>query len=256
MTKTLILVTGQKGGVAKTLTAALLLSRLRNASALTVAGYDADGTIGGLQRHLGLRGTDAKLLENQDPHTGVVGYNIHVPAERDMLLDSLALGSEIVLHDLAGGSLDDLLAVVDGSSGRLDNFFEAVSDCGYRTFLVHLVTTDVASWHSLSVFLDNSGGFDVSHLAVVNRHFGGEQAYGLWMQSQTRGRLFAAGGQEVSLPAFPVQVLDKIKSSRISYELAATSGPLTITERANFRRCKREFDGQIDPILGQLGVVP
>lgn len=254
MNKNIVLVTGQKGGVAKTLTSALLLGRMRAPGTCTVAAYDADGSIGGLQRHMGTRGADGKLLAQQDPHSGVVAYNIHAAQERDMLLNSLEVGSDIVMHDLAGGSLDDLLATVDGSSGRLDNLMETIADCGYATTLVHMITTDAASWHSLATWLDNAEGHDVCHIAVVNRHFGGEAAFAGWQVSRTRQRLIDAGGLEIELPAFPVPVLDKIKAARVPFEMAAVSGPLTITERANYRRCKRLFDTEIAPVLASLGL--
>ena len=60
MNKNLVLVTGQKGGVAKTLVSALLLGRLRAAGTHTVAAYDADGSIGGLQRYMGMRSAVAR----------------------------------------------------------------------------------------------------------------------------------------------------------------------------------------------------
>lgn len=255
MQKNLILVTGQKGGVAKTLTSALLVGRLRAFGSCAVAAYDADGRIGGLVRHLGTRGTDDKLVEPQDPHHGVVAYNIHVAEERDVLLNCLEAGSDVVLHDLAGGSLDDLLATVDGSSGRLDTLFEAVGECGYTTTLVHLITTDAASWQSLASWLDNAEGHDVRHVAVINRHFGAGAAYDLWQRSKTRQRLINADGVEIELPAFPIAVLDKLKAHRVPYETAAVAGPLTLTERANFRRCKREFDAALVPIFAQMGVL-
>lgn len=249
--KHLVLSAGQKGGVAKTLMTALILSHLRTSGA-TVAAYDADGSVGGLLRLAGDYDAAGKLKPDQDPLSGVFAYDIHTADGRSTLLDSLDSPAKIVLHDLAGGSMQDLLNTADGGEETLDTLLETIADFGFRLHLCHLLTPDLASIASAAKWLSFTHDHDVVHYAVVNRHFGAPAAFEKWTQSNTRAALLDRGGVEMELPAFPVSILDKIKDNRIPFSKAAQVGALTITERANFRRCQRGFDASFTPLFDAL----
>ncbi|MGV7034928.1 nucleotide-binding protein [Methylobacterium symbioticum] len=76
--KRAVFVTSEKGGVGKSVTARALIDQLRT-EGVRVAAYDADGSVGGLVRVLGIRDAHGNLVRDQDPVTGVDYYNVGLP---------------------------------------------------------------------------------------------------------------------------------------------------------------------------------
>lgn len=114
--KRAVLVTSEKGGVGKSVTARTLVEYLREGGT-RVAAYDADGSVGGLVRVLGTRDGAGEVLDEQDPTVGVGYYNIRDAAESHTLLNCLGTQEPLIVHDLAGGSLADLTRITDMGEG-------------------------------------------------------------------------------------------------------------------------------------------
>ncbi|MGH1575536.1 hypothetical protein ACRAWG_39115 (plasmid) [Methylobacterium sp. P31] len=137
--KRLVLVTSEKGGVGKSVTARTFVEYLREGGT-RVAAYDADGSVGGLVRVLGTRDGAGEVLDEQDPAIGVGYYNIRDAAESHTLLNCLGTQEPLIVHDLAGGSLADLTRITDMGEG-LDDLLVAVDENGYRLTVLHLISS-------------------------------------------------------------------------------------------------------------------
>lgn len=62
-----------------------------------VAAYDADGAVGQLFQYEGQRDQQGLLLTKQDPLVGCSHFDIREEDERDILLNVLAEGPEVIL---------------------------------------------------------------------------------------------------------------------------------------------------------------
>lgn len=94
--KRAIFVCSQKGGAGKTSFARGLLEVLRFENN-RVAAYDADGAVGQLFQYEGQRDQQGLLLTKQDPLVGCSHFDIREEDERDILLNVLAEGPEVIL---------------------------------------------------------------------------------------------------------------------------------------------------------------
>src|ERR1051325_4570772 len=94
-TKRVLLVGSEKGGVGKTPWCISFVDYVRAQRGGRVAAFDADGSVGGLVKMLGSRDDVGKLLEHQDPLSGIGFYNIR-SEERVQLLDAIASNEPLV----------------------------------------------------------------------------------------------------------------------------------------------------------------
>ncbi len=213
-------------------------------------------------RVIGVRDASGRLVEHQDPVTGVGFYSGRADAERSMLLDCIATGEALYVHDLAGGLLSDLTKIVDNGEG-LDGLLAAFALHGYRVTILHLISPDVAATESVAKWLALTGrGAD--HIAVINlRHgkpqmdfpfwYGFEQS-GVRKGGKTRQRLLDAGGLEVTFPGLPAGTFAKLDSENVAFSRAAEAGLLTISERAHVAKFLADFGAAFVPVWSLLGL--
>ncbi len=261
--KRVALVASEKGGVGKSVFSRTLIDLLRF-SGHRVAAYDADGGIGATLRVLGERDDNGALIPAQDPLRGVAYYNGRAEDERNLLLDSIASGEVLYVHDLAGGLLADLTRIVDGGEG-LTGLLDAFEGYGYRLTVFHVISPDIGSAQSVARWLDLIGD-RADHVAVVNlKHgrppadfpywYGHDDAAGVRKGGKTRERLLAAGGVEVAFPGLPSGTFAKLDAENVRFSNAANAGLLTITERAHVAKFLTEFRAALAPALRVLGLV-
>lgn len=250
--KVLILFTSEKGGAGKSTAATAVLDYLRGSGQL-VAAYDSDGAVGMLSKAFGTKADDGFAADVQNPTEGVVVYNLREDESRSMLVNSLAHGHPIVMHDLAGGGLADLMRIQDNSEG-LKRLLRAIKNAGYRVVFVHLLNTDDSAVASVATYLDlieDAGdvGEVASHVVMLNRKAGRKNAafidwFGVTDESgvreggNTRERLLALGGVETELPVLDDVATAKVKRLGVPLKDAATSPKLTLSEQqhvVNFR---------------------
>lgn len=260
-TKRVVGIVSGKGGVGKTMTARALLDIYRS-EGIPAAAYDADGAVGGLVRLYGTRADDGAVVEVQNPMEGVAFYDLRSDRERNTLLDSIALESGVILHDLPGGSTVDIQRIVDGGegvSGLLDTF----ELHNTRMTLLHVVDNEIESAQSVGTHLDLFGD-RVDHVAVLNMRecrtlsdfpywagyeVGGQRRYG-----KARERLLAGGGKEITLPALQPSTRAKVNALRLPFSKAAQSPELTITEKAHVAKFLRDFAVNLEPARKMLGL--
>lgn len=256
------LVANEKGGVGKSVFTRALVDWLRTQGKRVLA-YDADGSIGATIRVLGTRESTGALSEDQDPAVGVGFYNGRNDNERNILLDSIASGDSLYVHDLAGGLLGDLTKIVDDGDG-LTGLLDAFEAHGCRVTVFHVISPDIGSAQSVGRWLELTEE-RVDHVAVVNlKHgkpqgdfpfwFGFRDAKGENKGGGTRRRLLADGGLEIEFPSLQSGTFAKLDAENIRFSEAQAVGLLTITEQAHVAKFQRDFAAAIAPALPLLGV--
>ncbi|MCY1640693.1 nucleotide-binding protein [Methylorubrum sp. SL192] len=261
--KRVVLITSEKGGVGKSVTARTLIEHLR-AGGTRVAAYDADGGVGALLRVLGSRNPDGELLAEQDPAAGVGYYNIRADDERPTLLNCVASGEPLIVHDLAGGNLADLARISDMGEG-LDDLLAAFTGQGYRLIVLHLISAEVAATQSVARWLELAGD-RADHVAIRNTRWGKSTSDFPFWHGYVDGRgeshggkvrrrlLDELGGLEISLPALPPGTFAKIDADALPFRVAADAPRLTIAERSHVARYLRESAVAFEPLRPLLGL--
>lgn len=246
--KILAVAASQKGGCGKSANIRFL-AQVGRSRGHEIAVYDADSMIGTTYRALGSRNAAGELLAEQDPLVGAARYSLRLAGQRDQLLNSLATGASTILHDLPGGALLDMAKVVDGGrDGRFDTLLSTVAAYRYSLTLLHLVTPDLSTIHSLGQYLRAFGG-DARHVAVLNRAFGADDDdFAIWFASHTRKELLALGGREMNLPALKPSVLSKIDSLHLPVTLEIPHPKLTVAEGGNLLAFRKAYTAELNTI--------
>jgi hypothetical protein len=264
MKKRAIFVCSQKGGAGKTTFARGLVELLR-CEGYVVAAYDADGNVGQLFQHEGLRDANGRLIPNQDPLVGCGFFNIREDDDRDILLNALAAEPPLILFDLPGGVVGELGKVVDyGAAPR--GLFSEYLDRGYAITVVVVMTPVLASVRTVQESIE-SFGHGVDYVAVKNLAFGAEENFILFdgcaqpdltlPTSVGKQMLLAQGGALITMPALHSRSYALLDVFNLSYLAAAQgSGPgrrLPLADQMRVRRWLQEFDEQLVPAQHRLG---
>ncbi|MFT8850949.1 hypothetical protein [Acetobacter orientalis] len=218
--KKFIITASNKGGVGKSMTASLLVDAYKKAGT-KAAFYDADGTIGALYR----------MFKND-----VTAYNARDEKEIRNLLNSLKNNdSDVVLHDMPGGSMSSVLQHINGDSSdeSADTFVETVERAGYQLVILHVLSFDYGSVRSVNNVMKSFGisakkddvdgtlsvskeswAENVQHVACVNlfasEH---EEDFPYWFTQSNNVRevFLASGGIEFKLPRLRPGVVAQVQ---------------------------------------------
>ncbi len=263
--KRAIFVCSQKGGAGKTTFARGLLDILR-CEDQTVAAYDADGHVGQLFQHHGLRDAAGQLLPGQDPCVGCGCFDIREEDDRDVLLNALATEPPLLLFDLPGGVVGELGKVVDHGAAPFGLFSE-YRDRGYAVTIVVVMTPVHASVRTVQYSIE-AFGETVDYVAVKNLAFGAEDAFVLFdgcnqeglrlPASRGKQALLDHGGRIVTMPALHPRSYALLDIHSLGYiEAVRSNGPgsgLPVADRARVRRWLQEFDERLTPARHLLGL--
>lgn len=262
--------TSLKGGGGKSTFACVLLDFMRR-NKLPIAAYDADGAIGSLSDMHASRDEAGRMIAEQDPLEGVLGYNIR-DKSRAVLFDSLGHGHRHILHDVAGGALTDLQRLFSDEDS-LRNFFRATQSENACIVFMHLITPDVSTIESLALHLDITEGLGhtaagnltdhARHVAVINRHgnrrdrdfphwFGYVDASGAERGGKTRRRLLDAGGAEMDLPALEDQTMTKVKALQVPFTRATQDPRFALNEQRRVHIFIEDFEATMSPEVRTL----
>lgn len=257
--KRIAMIASEKGGVGKSWFGVSFVDFLRSSGA-SLAAYDADGAVGSLIRVLGTRDGTGRLLVDQDPLVGAGYYNIRATAERNLLLDSISRGDKNIVHDLAGGTLHDIMTIVDGGDG-VAGLLDAYDEYNYRVTVVHVMSPTAAAVQSIGQYLEVFGDH-ADHVAVQNLFWGRKFPFwhgftdgaGLHRGGKTRDAFRSMGGIEIDMPALASETFAKMDAENLTPENAVRNSYLTLTERSQVAKFRRDFSAAIEPARAVLGV--
>ena len=260
--KLLVLIANNKGGVGKSVIARALADLYRSTSK-TVHIFDADGGTGSLLVSYGERDANGALLKTQDPAKGIGFYDIRSDGSRNTLLDALGAGAPIVVHDMAGGSLNELKRIVDDGDG-VEGLLDAIDAQGYKLVIVHAISNVAAATQSVRDYL-NTFGTRAYHIAVVNKAWGRDDSdFPFWYGFTTtdgvqkggkaRADLLAAGGSEIIFPALQAGTFAKVDAANLPFSKAADSSDLSITERAHLSKFNKAAAAAFLEIKDKIGL--
>lgn len=246
--RVLILILGQKGGVGKSALAELVVAIIR-AGGHIVAAFDADSAVSSLYQKLAVRDSNGVFLAEQDATEGVVRYNARDEHEASLLVNWLETSTPRAVHDLPGGSRDEIAKLLgagaDGSLGELLDFLDEM-DCSL--VVLHPVTGDAANINSQLNTL-NAFGDRARHVAVINRAFQNTENDILpWRTSRTRKRLLEQGGREIELPALSSDIFQKLKTGHQPLMSDGIAAKLTLLDRQRLKIFQRDFQREFSKI--------
>lgn len=259
--KLLILVVNNKGGVGKSVIARQLADILRETKK-TVEVYDTDGGTGSLLLSNGSRDENGGLLKEQDPRKGVGYFDIRSDKDRAKLLNNLASGADVIVCDMAGGSLSEISRIVDDGDG-ITGFAEAVKAQSYKIVIVNVLSNVQGATTSVRDYL-RAFGDNAEYVAVINKAWGKtEEDFPFWYGfttsdgtqkgGKTRADFLAAGGKEIHFPALQPGTFAKVDAAQVPFAKAANNNDLTITERAHlskFNKAAREAFLEVANVVG------
>jgi hypothetical protein len=213
---TILLVSGDKGGVGKSCLARVLCDSLRH-NGKVLAAYDADRRNPQLYRFYG--------QGSQDPTEGVE------------MLDFVGSGADKLIEDImsekAPYCLVDLPA---GSGARMEalerelKLVERVQKSGHKVVVFHVLSRVIDSINALKLTIENFGE-GPRYVAVKNGFFGPENSFVRWQSSKTREKFLAIGGTEVFLSDLNDLVFDQIDSRSLTFRQASKSEHLVHAQR-------------------------
>lgn len=243
---TFIMCTGEKGGVGKSTLARGLLD-LDRTDGRPVAAYDADGQIGQLIQHHGMRDDRGRLLADQEPERGVVPFDVRADGDRDTLLNLLDRQAPRVLVDLPAAALHELAALLDDRSA---SFIEEVRSAGYRPVVVIVITPLLASIRSAKRLIDTLGGL-CEFVVVKNAFFGDEDAFPLYdgftdgrgqpRGGKTRAAVEAQGGVTVPMPCLHARTYSLLDLENLTFEQAVADDRLPRADRSRVHRWRNNL---------------
>lgn len=245
--KRLVAFLKDKGGTGASFLARMLgeMHRKANTGALLV---DADGTVGALYQHLGLR--DA--TEQEQAARGVVTFAFHgATKERDSLIDAvLASDPELVIMDMPATSLTMTRKMTD----ELYGWHSFVRDRGYRLTVVAPITPYKASLYDLQDAIALIGP-EADYVAVVNLGLAEDRTdFGLWDGSTAKKQLGEVGGKEIVFPRLKPGVAALLDKHDLTFQAGMTHPELLTSDKMRLQKWLNEAEAALSSIAPVLGL--
>jgi hypothetical protein len=255
-----------KGGVSKTTinraTTEVTRNHLSPPGGYRVVAMDGDGDNGQFAWFLGTRDEDGDLAVDQDPAIGVGSFDARSNRERGVLLDMAERQEELLVFDLPGGALSDMVELNETLTAR--DLVDAHRECGRRFVVLLPITPLLASISSVLTAIELFGP-DADYLVVKNMAAGKEEDFVLWQDGilnrhgqhiggKARAALEAANGRILELPALNAGIYARIDALGLSFTEALSSPLLPLSQRLSCRRWLHAWTGQLDTIADWLAL--
>ena len=247
--KRLIFTSSHKGGVGKTILARLMTEIYRKENVPATI-FDADGSVGGLAR-MYAKPMDVKFYSFRDnPNT---------------LLDSIDAETDVIMHDLPGGSLPQISNIVDGGNGEVSGFLDALEEHGVRLTVLHVIDSEIESTQSVREVMKVFDPTRVDHVVAINMresktketdfpYWFGYDVEGKRKYGNTRDDFISANGIEIEIPALQVGTRAKVNGQNIPFSEASGSKLFTISERSQISKFLKSFEAGLEPARKILGL--
>lgn len=265
-----------KGGVGKTTVARAITALCREHGVKLVA-IDADAKVGQLAAFEGLRGPSGRYdaqLNEEDPTKGVLKIDIHNKRDRARLPDAMDLNEPALLHDLPGGSVDEMRDIF----GNIDSFIDEYHADGYEICIMLVINQLLASsaaipeivkvWGKRVRYVVVKNSSSASTSTEPSENDAGPAPF-LFFDGAAADRagnpaalIKSLGGQVLEMPRLDEDTYALIDADQMPFGLAASpdarpagyepAEPYGRTDRARVRNFLRVFGERV----GQLGLIP
>lgn len=257
-----------KGGVSKTTinraTTELTRDHLSVPGGYRVVAMDGDGDNGQFAWFLGTRDEYGDLTLDQDPAIGVGSFDARSSRERGVLLDMAEREEDLLVFDLPGGALSDMVELNETLTAR--DLVDAHRAFGRRFIVLLPITPLLASISSVLTAIELFGP-DADYLVVKNMAAGRQEDFVLWQDGilnrhgnhiggKARAALEAAKGRVLELPALNAGIYARIDALGLSFTEALSSSLLPLSQRLSCRRWLHAWTGQLDTISDWLALPP
>jgi hypothetical protein len=225
--KKILFISGDKGGVGKTIVSRLLYDFLTQTKR-QVAGYDCDKRNAQLFRHYARRDPDTgQVIQNQTAMEGITRLDIGSEMGLGHLLDDLeAFQPEFALVDLPAGG-HGLLEKAETQF----SFCEGAKELGYEVQIFHVLSRVKDSIHALNRLIGFFGN-KVDYVAVKNGFFGDEKSFRRLDSSGVAQKIELSGGHIIYIPDLYDDILDLIDEDNLTFSEAKASLKMPFSQRS------------------------
>lgn len=234
VTKRIVFVHGDKGGVGKSVFSRELLDRYIRLN-LAVDAYDSDKRNPDLSRFY-------------DRKVSVTQIDLSSKTAFDILFDKIATGQNRALVDLAAGAGDALKMLVDGDI----QLAGALKELGARLTLVYVLSRSRSSLAALRQALSDFEGIPADWIVVRNSYFGEQEKFSRYANSNSREIARSRGAIELDMPELLDDLYDELDQASVPFCEAADSEKLSFTNKRRIRAWLEKFDGEIDRAMAVL----
>jgi hypothetical protein len=223
----IILVTGLKGGVGKSVMARQLLDRYLRVGA-EVDAYDSDQDNPDLSR----------FYKKKAP---VLLLDLSSKMAFDTVLDRLATGQNRAMVDLAAGAGGALRYLIKGDI----NLAAALQELEAKLTLVFVISRSRPSLAALRQSLTDFENVPADWVIVRNNYYGEPKKFSRYESSNAREIALARGAVELDMPELLDDLFDDIDQSSTPFCDALDSETLSFTNRRRIRAWVERFDAEL-----------
>ena len=237
--KHVIWITGSKGGTGKS-TFARGLAHTIQIAGMDWAAFDGDPENAQLYRFY------------KDVGNGVARIGIkRRDGLDDVLIQMETVGTSLILVDVPAGG-GEILADLEEDIG----FLSATSELGYGLTMVSLLSSTKDSVNQLKRAMEITEDYEVAHIAVKHRFYGGVKEFALFDDSKTKRRLLENGGQVIEMRDLFKKTYDQLDAADFSFQAAidADSELVPSPDKRRVKQWTKHFKQQVLSTGGRLGL--
>lgn len=234
ISKRIVFVHGDKGGVGKSVFSRELLDRYIRLN-VAVDAYDSDK-----------RNPDLSRYYNRK--VPVTQIDLSSKTAFDTLFDKISEGQNRALVDLAAGAGDALKYLVNGDI----KLAGTLKELGARLTIVFVLNRSRSSLAALHQAFIDLREVPVDWIVVRNNHYGEPEKYIRYANSNTRIEAKSRGAIELDMPELLDDLYDDLDQSSVPFCEAVDSEKLSFTNKRRIRAWLEKFDGEIDRAMAVL----
>lgn len=262
--KIFVIINSNKGGSGKSFLAIALGHKLRIDWKVSSAFFDADGSVGSFALAFSKRDKDGKIIAGVVPEESVTFYDIRQKNDEDeklgrgAFINSLASDADVILHDMAGGSLHELKSILDEDGTDMDAIIDTIKSYGRKIVVCNVIDAGKASTASVADSI-RAFGHHAEYVTVLNCREGSKESdFPYWFGFKPSSSNEITGGKvrklsieefnavELRLPALNASTRAKLEAEQISYSNYQESPILTIQEKGQVNQFLKKFNESLE----------
>lgn len=223
MSKKIVFVSGDKGGVGKSTVSNGLINLIENT--LAIDGDSRNPDVARIKRE-----TEPRMFDLRTSKGWYELLNNLQTVTQDWVIVSLPAGVGQVFEK------------------EFQSFVSEAKGIDFEVILLWVSSRQRESIELLNRVFDDCCG-DIRVINVLNGFFGGREDFSLWDGSKLRAKFIEKGGQEVYWPGLFDVVADKLSTYSMTFSQALISEKFMLGDRSNLRRYMTEIEENVLPVL-------